>query len=129
MPSVVGREAELTRIDEFLAEGRREALALVGEPGIGKTTLWQKAVDGARERGATVLAARPAESEAQLAFGGLADLLAGVPPTLLKELPAPQQSAVEAALLQAESARQPVAASSRRRSSRSFASWLPRGRS
>jgi DNA-binding NarL/FixJ family response regulator len=107
VPSVVGREAELTRIDEFLAEGRREALALVGEPGIGKTTLWQEAVDSARVRGATVLAARPAESEAQLAFGGLADLLAGVPPALLKELPAPQQAAVEAALLQAESARQP----------------------
>jgi DNA-binding NarL/FixJ family response regulator len=107
VPSVVGREAELTRIDEFLAEGRREALALVGEPGIGKTTLWQEAVDSARVRGATVLAARPAESEAQLSFGGLADLLAGVPPALLKELPPPQQTAVEAALLQAESARQP----------------------
>jgi hypothetical protein len=107
VPSVVGREAELTRIDEFLAEGRREALALVGEPGIGKTTLWQEAVDSARVRGATVLAARPAESEAQLSFGGLADLLAGVPPSLLQELPPPQQTAVEAALLQAESARQP----------------------
>jgi DNA-binding CsgD family transcriptional regulator len=107
VPSVVGREAELTQVDEFLAEGRREALALVGEPGIGKTTLWQEAVAAARERGATVLAARPAESEAQLAFGGLADLLVDVRPALLQELPSPQQAAVEAALLQAESARQP----------------------
>jgi DNA-binding NarL/FixJ family response regulator len=107
VPSVVGREAELTRIDEFLAEPREEALALVGEPGIGKTTLWQEAVAAARARGATVLAARPAESEAQLAFGGLADLLADFPPALLSRLPAPQQAAVETALLQAESARQP----------------------
>jgi DNA-binding NarL/FixJ family response regulator len=107
VPGVVGREAELTRIDEFLAERRGEALALVGEPGIGKTTLWQEAVAAARARGATVLAARPAQSEAQLAFGGLADLLADVPPALLSRLPAPQQAAVETALLQTESARQP----------------------
>ena len=107
MSSVVGREAELTRIEGFLAEGRREALALVGEPGIGKTTLWQEAVAGARARGATVLAARPAESEAQLSFGGLADLLSKIPPELVAQLPAPQRAAVDAALLRAESKRAP----------------------
>ena len=107
MAAVVGREAELERIEAFLAGGRQRVLALVGEPGIGKTTLWQKAVAAARERGATVLAARPAESEARLAFGGLTDLLAEVPSAMLKELPAPQRAAAEAALLRADSDRPP----------------------
>ena len=107
MSTVVGREAELERIEAFVADGRRQALALVGEPGIGKTTLWQQAVAAARARGATVLAARPAESEAQLAFGGLTDLLADVSPALLQQLPAPQRTAVEAALLHADSDRPP----------------------
>src|SRR4051812_1709348 len=106
MSAVVGREAELERIEAFLADGHH-ALALVGEPGIGKTTLWQEAVGAARDHGATVLAARPAQSEAQLAFGGLTDLLAEVPPALLRELPAPQRAAAEAALLHTHSTRAP----------------------
>jgi DNA-binding CsgD family transcriptional regulator len=105
--SLVGREAELTQIEAFLADGRPQALALVGEPGIGKTTLWQEGLAAARARGATALVARPAQSEAQLAFGGLADLLSEVPPELLSELPAPQRAAVDAALLRAESKRAP----------------------
>src|SRR4051794_35132411 len=106
MSAVIGREAELERIEAFLANGRH-ALALVGEPGIGKTTLWQEAVGAARDRGATVLAARPAQSEAQLAFGGLTDLLAEAPSALLRELPAPQRAAAEAALLHTDSNRAP----------------------
>jgi DNA-binding CsgD family transcriptional regulator len=105
--SVIGREAELTQIDAFLAERNGGVLALVGEPGIGKTTLWREAVAAARARGATVLIARPAESEAQLAFGGLADLLGELPSQLLDELPAPQRAAVDAALLRADSKRAP----------------------
>jgi DNA-binding CsgD family transcriptional regulator len=105
--SLVGREAELTQIEAFVADGRPQALALVGEPGIGKTTLWQEALAAARAGGATALVARPAQSEAQLSFGGLADLLSEVPPELLNQLPAPQRAAVDAALLRAESKRSP----------------------
>jgi DNA-binding CsgD family transcriptional regulator len=104
---LVGREAELTQIETFLADGRPQALALVGEPGIGKTTLWQEALAVARAGGATALVARPAQSEAQLAFGGLADLLSEVPPEPLSHLPAPQGAAVDAALLRADSKRAP----------------------
>jgi DNA-binding CsgD family transcriptional regulator len=47
-------------------------LALVGEPGIGKTTVWQQAVRLARDQGYRVLAAGSTEAEAKLSFAGLA---------------------------------------------------------
>lgn len=106
--NVVGREFELGVIQRFLtaSDGPR-ALLIVGEPGIGKTTLWQEAVALARSRGSVVLVARPAESEARLAFAGLADLLAGVPEDLFAALPTPQRAGLDAALLRAPSARAP----------------------
>ena len=68
---------------------------LRGEPGIGKTALLEHAaaVAGA----ATVLRARGVESEVQVAFGGLHELLR---PVLgeLGRLPGPQRAALEAAL-------------------------------
>jgi len=101
MPTVVGREAELERLEAFLSGDARGSLAVVGAPGIGKTTVWEQAVALAEKGGATVLVARPAESEAKLAFGGLADLLADVPDSVFAELPPPQRSALDAALLRA----------------------------
>ena len=76
MSGLVGREAEIAFVEECLgaAETRLAALAFVGDPGIGKTMLWEEAVRRARERGSTVLLTRPAESEAKLAFAGLTDL-------------------------------------------------------
>ena len=76
MSSLVGRESELGAVETFLRSDRPCAIAIVGEPGIGKTTLWQAAVERARAQGSRVLIARPTESEARLAFAGLADLLA-----------------------------------------------------
>ncbi len=108
MSSVVGREPELTVVEAFLAAGEgRGALAILGEPGIGKTTVWEEAVSLARSRGATVLVARPAESEAKLSFAGLADLLSTVPEELFSELPAPQRAGLDAALLRTASTRSP----------------------
>jgi DNA-binding CsgD family transcriptional regulator len=105
--TVVGREAELERIEAFLRDDRRTALVILGEPGIGKTTLWEHAVASAGANGATVLFARPAEPEATLAFGGLTDLLAGVPADVVRRLPTPQREGLEAALLRASSKRSP----------------------
>jgi DNA-binding NarL/FixJ family response regulator len=105
--SLVGREAELGAVETFLRSERPCAVAIVGEPGIGKTTLWQAAVEHARARGARVLIARPTESEARLAFAGLADLLADVPDELFERLPEPQRVGLDAALLRAVSARPP----------------------
>src|SRR5205807_1831288 len=62
---IVGREAEVAAVDAFLAAGLpgADGIALVGEPGIGKSTVWTEAVARARARGAEILVARPAESE------------------------------------------------------------------
>jgi DNA-binding CsgD family transcriptional regulator len=75
-PDVVAREAEQRRIAGFIAAlptGAR-ALALIGEPGIGKTALWRHAVEQCRLAGHRVLGARPAEEEMSLALGVLLDL-------------------------------------------------------
>ncbi len=78
------------------------ACVLAGEPGIGKTTLWEFALDLARARGLRVLLTRPAGSEAQLMFAGLSDLLDDVDLERVDGLPAPQRRALEVALLRAE---------------------------
>jgi DNA-binding CsgD family transcriptional regulator len=104
---LVGREAELGAVEGFLRSEQPCALAISGEPGIGKTTLWQAAVGHARTAAARVLVARPTESEARLAYAGLADLLADVPDELFAQLPEPQQVGLDAALLRARSARPP----------------------
>jgi DNA-binding CsgD family transcriptional regulator len=78
-------------------------MVLEGEPGIGKTTVWQEGVQLAREPGWTVLTSRPAQSEAKLSFAGLSDLLAPVPPETFAELAALQRRALDVALLRAES--------------------------
>ncbi|HST19341.1 MAG TPA: AAA family ATPase [Gaiellaceae bacterium] len=109
MPDPVGREAELDVVDGFLEDAGPglSALAIVGEPGIGKTTVWEEAVRRARQRGLTVVAARPAAAEAKLAFSGLTDLLAGVDLDRLALLPVPQRRALDVVLLRAEAGRAP----------------------
>ena len=107
MPGVVGREPELKAVDAFL-DGTAQALAIVGEPGIGKTTVWREAVERARARGATVLVARPAESEVRLSFGGVADLTSALPAEAFDSLPAPQRRGLDVALLRADSAGPPA---------------------
>ncbi len=73
---LAGREHELVRIDALLgdaAAGRSEALLLVGEPGVGKTTL----LEAARSRAGsfTCLETRGIEAESHLAYAGLFGLL------------------------------------------------------
>jgi DNA-binding CsgD family transcriptional regulator len=98
---LVGRRSEMAGVDQFLgllAEGPA-ALVLEGDPGIGKTTVWRAAVDGARGRSYRVLLCRASESEGALSFLGLGDLLDSVPDETLELLPEPQQIALESALL------------------------------
>ena len=109
---VVGRDAELESLSAFLDRCTTlhgpVALALEGEPGIGKSTLWRTAVEEARERGLRVLAARPAESERALANAGLGDLLDGVLDDVLPSLTPPRRRALEVALLVADPDGRPV---------------------
>ncbi len=100
---IVGREAELAVLDAFLGSGPASgAVVLTGGPGIGKTTLWEAAVELAGRHGLRVLAARGSDSETQLSFAALIDLLDGVGPEELGALPSPQRHALESALLRAE---------------------------
>ena len=104
--TLVGREPELAVAADFLRADESEAvLAIVGQPGIGKTAVWEQAVALARELHACVLAARPAESEATLSFAGLTDLLAELGSDSFESLPPPQREALEVAVLRATSDR------------------------
>jgi hypothetical protein len=62
---VVGREQELAMVERLLDEWHAGPLAVIieGDAGIGKTTLWEAALDLACDRSWRVLAARPAEGE------------------------------------------------------------------
>ena len=99
--TVIGRRAELARIDAFLdavPSGTR-VLVVEGEPGMGKTTLWLEAVSRAAARGCRVLVARPSGAEATFAYAAIGDLLEPVPDELLDRLPGPQARALRVALL------------------------------
>jgi DNA-binding CsgD family transcriptional regulator len=99
---IVGREPELAVLRAFVAgEDDSRAVVLTGRPGIGKTTLWEAAVELARDAGRRVLTSRPSDAEARLAFAALIDLLDGVEGDELGSLPGPQLAALEVALLRA----------------------------
>src|SRR4051794_2876896 len=95
---LLGRQRELRTIAELL-DGARAAtsgvLAIVGEAGIGKSSLLARVAEEAA--GMTVLRVRGVESEASIPFAGLSELLR---PTFdsLGRLPAPQAEALESAL-------------------------------
>jgi DNA-binding CsgD family transcriptional regulator len=95
---LVGRERErdeVKRVLELACSGESATLALVGEPGIGKTALLDYAA--ACASGMQVLRARGIESEAQIPFASLLELLR---PALgmLGRIPEPQALALEGAL-------------------------------
>jgi AAA ATPase domain len=95
---LLGRSDESRRIDSLLdrmQRGESAVLVLRGEPGIGKTELLEYAAGRAGD--ALVLRARGVESEVELPFAGLHELLR---PALdaLDRLPAPQAAALTGAL-------------------------------
>jgi DNA-binding CsgD family transcriptional regulator len=97
--AVIGRDDELGSIEVFLDERRPSALLIAGEPGIGKTILWEAGVEAARERSRRVLAHRAVEPEAKLAFTALSDLIGGMIDEALESLSPPRRRALEVALL------------------------------
>jgi hypothetical protein len=95
---VVGRAAQQRRLDALaarLAQGRGGAIALTGEPGIGKTALLARLVNRAGDT--TVLATTGFTAETELPFAALGDLLPPLLP-LLPALPRPQADALGTAL-------------------------------
>jgi DNA-binding CsgD family transcriptional regulator len=103
MAGVIGRESEQDALRSLIRARPAGPRTVVvrGDPGIGKTTLWQEAVDEARESW-RVLSVRAVEAEAKLAYSGLSDLVGGLADEILPLLPAPQRSALEVALLRSE---------------------------
>ena len=97
---LVGREPERARIDRLLHDaraGRSGALLLVGEAGIGKTALLEHARAEAVAAGMPVLRARGMQTESDLPFAGLGELLG---PLLdrLDAIPPTQATALRGAL-------------------------------
>ena len=81
-------------MDEVATRG--QALVLRGEPGIGKSRLLSAAARTARERGISVLTTTGVQSEADLPFAGLHQLLRPVRGRVA-ELPPAQRAALDAA--------------------------------
>ena len=103
--SLVGRDDELRRIDRLLADARAErsgALVVRGEAGVGKSVLLDRAVSAAGSEGFQVVSGIGVESDSELAYGGLHQLLF---PHLdrLAALPVPQAAALRGAFGLAES--------------------------
>ena len=95
---LLGRVPERLALERTIAEahlGRGGVLGLVGEPGIGKTALLDHAARAAA--GFRVLRVRGVQTEAELPFGGLAELLRPCL-TALGQIPEPQAAALSGAL-------------------------------
>jgi len=93
-----GRADEVARIDRLLdgaRGGMSAALIVHGDPGIGKTALLDEGA--ARAAGFTVLRARPLQTESELPFAGLSDLLRPLL-HLLDRIPEPQAAVLSGAL-------------------------------
>jgi DNA-binding CsgD family transcriptional regulator len=95
---LLGRERECARLDSLISRvrgGSSAALVMEGEAGAGKTSLLDHVATQARDL--RILRARGAESEQDLPFAGLADLLG---PVLgyMEVLPGPQRAALAGAL-------------------------------
>jgi DNA-binding CsgD family transcriptional regulator len=95
---LLGREAEIgvlaTALDQVADKG--SALVLSGAPGIGKSRLLEETAAAAQDRGMAVLRTTGVESEAQIPFSGLHQLLRPVRHRASDLLPG-QRAALDAA--------------------------------
>jgi DNA-binding CsgD family transcriptional regulator len=101
VPEEIVRVSEWHRVRDFFRTSHHipAAVALVGEAGAGKSTLWREGVRAAQECGQRLLVAEASAAEADQSFTGLSDLLAAVLPEVAANLPVPQLEALEVALL------------------------------
>lgn len=95
---LVGRGSEVARVDAVLdrVRDRGGALLISGEAGIGKSALLDRAHGRASALGARTLATVGVESESELAFAGLHQLLAPISGRI-EGLPDPLRQALDAA--------------------------------
>jgi len=95
---LIGRDGDVARLDALLdgVRDRGGALVIRGEPGIGKSALLDRARARASSLGARTLATMGVESESELAFAGLHQLLEPIG-SRIERLPDPQRQALDAA--------------------------------
>jgi ATP/maltotriose-dependent transcriptional regulator MalT len=95
------RSAEWRQVCGFAGSVRAApaALAVQGEAGAGKSTLWRAGLAAAAAASHRLLRSEPSASETDLSFAGLSDLLTGVLPAVADQIPGPQREALEIALL------------------------------
>ena len=97
-PELVGRDAELQAVrDALTATPGVAGIVVEGEPGIGKSALWQTVVAEADLRGLRLISARPAEAESTISHAALGDLLRPLAEEVGGELPEPQRHALDVA--------------------------------
>ncbi|MFF7547336.1 AAA family ATPase [Streptomyces canus] len=91
---LVGREAELARVDRLLADvmgdvpGRPAVLDISGEAGIGKSRLVHELCLSATRRGAAVLRGRATEYERHIPFQPFTDAFCDLDPQAVESFPA-----------------------------------------
>jgi len=97
-PGLIGRNRELTVLTDLIDGVADEdaAIVVVGDPGVGKSSLLRAAAEHATRSGLRVLMVTGVEAEAHLAFAGLHQLLRPVL-AAAGDLPAPQHDALSAA--------------------------------
>ncbi|ROO87758.1 regulatory LuxR family protein [Actinocorallia herbida] len=95
---LIGRDGELRVLTDMVdaVEDEGSAIVVMGDPGIGKTSLLRAAAAHGKNAGAAVLSVVGVEAEAHLPFAGLHQLLR---PVLAEtdRLPTPQRDALHAA--------------------------------
>ena len=98
---LLGRNDELAAVECLFLKAQKgpRIVVLEGVAGIGKTTLWLKGLERAHKHGFRVLSCRPSPAETPLAFSALGDLLGELGEEVLRQLPPPQQRALEIGLL------------------------------
>ena len=71
-PELLERESELLALDQALADaidGRGSVVAIEGPPGIGKSSLVARCIEGAGERGMYTISVRATELERSYPYG------------------------------------------------------------
>ncbi len=98
---IFGRDEELGRLRSLIdaiRDGPR-ALVIEGAAGIGKSTLWEWAIEHASSASCQVVSCQLGERESGLSYAGLGDLLESIDEATLASLPPPQRRALAVALL------------------------------
>lgn len=96
-----GRQRETELVDGLVDPSGSDVdgLVVVGEPGIGKSSLWLRGVVSASRSGFQVLATTCVEAESEMPYAGLEDLFGGLLDEQGAVLPAPQRDALDGAFL------------------------------